>query len=173
MGMPETAETKTAIVILGAPNDDTGALSRIARERCERGLQEHRRQPAARILPTGGWGAHFNTTAQPHHHYARRYLESQGVPSELFVEGADSTNTIEDAMLCRPIVARHGFNHLLIVTSDFHQPRAEFLFRREFPDIELTFVGAKTHLPAAEIQRLVQHEEHALARLRAAAAQPD
>ena len=171
--MSETAEAKTAIVILGAPNDDTGKLSSIARERCEQGLQEHRRHPAARILPTGGWGAHFNTTAHPHHHYTRRYLESQGVPTELFVEGADSTNTIEDAKLCRPIVERHGFTQLLVVTSDFHLPRAEFLFRREFPSIALSFSGARTYLPATEIQRLVQHEERALARLRAGAATPE
>ena len=171
--MSETAETKTAIVILGAPNDDTGALSSIACERCEQGLREHRRHPEARILPTGGWGAHFNTTVHPHHHYTRSYLESKGVPPELFVQGADSTNTIEDAKLSQPIVERHGFTHLRVVTSDFHLPRAEFLFRREFPDIELTFVGAKTHLPEAEIQRLAQHEERALARLRAEAAPSD
>ena len=171
--MSETAEAKTAIVILGAPNDDTGALSHIARERCDQGLREYRCQSAARILPTGGWGAHFNTTPHPHHHYTRAYLQSQGVPAAAFVEGADSTNTIEDARLCRPIVARHGFTQLRVVTSDFHLPRAEFLFRREFPAIKLSFVGAKTHLPEAEIQRLAQHEERALARLRAESAQPD
>jgi uncharacterized SAM-binding protein YcdF (DUF218 family) len=156
---------KTAIVVLGSPNDAQGNLSTIAIERCQQALSEYRRTPGSRIIPTGGWGEHFNTTKQPHGYYVRKYLEAQGVSADDFLECVESANTIEDAQLCRPVVERHGITGLIVVTSDFHVPRARFLFEREFPAIRLTFVGAKTHLPADELVRRTQHEERALVKL--------
>ena len=82
------------------------------------------------------------------------------------MEGAESTNTIEDATLSRPIIDRHGFGQLIVVTSDFHLARARFLFEREFPGFALEFCAAKTHLPEAELRTRVLHETSALARLR-------
>jgi uncharacterized SAM-binding protein YcdF (DUF218 family) len=157
---------KTAIVILGSPNDAQGNLSSIALERCAQGLAEYRRHPGARIIPTGGWGSHFNTTAQPHGYYTRKYLEAHGVPPEVILACAESANTPEDARLCRPIVERHGITALIVVTSDFHIPRARFLFEREYPKVSLRFVGAETHLPEAELASRKQHEERALTKLR-------
>jgi len=156
----------TAIVVLGSPNDAQGNLSAIAIERCRQALSEYRRTPGVKIIPTGGWGEHFNTTAQPHGHYVRKYLEAEGIPAEDILECVESASTIEDARLCRPVVERHGITGLIVVTSDFHVPRARFLFEREFPKFRLTFSGARTNLPADELARLKQHEERALAKLR-------
>lgn len=156
---------KIAIVVLGAPNDAEGRLSTIAIERCRQALSEFARHTDAFIIPTGGWGAHFNTTDKPHGYYLRRYLEAQGIPPDRFLECAESANTIQDAELARPIIARHGITALIIVTSDFHLPRAQFLFQRAFPGMELAFSAARTDLPAAELARLQAHEAGALAAL--------
>lgn len=156
-----------AIVVLGALNDEHGVLSSLGEERCLRAVQEYHRHPCAKLLPTGGWGEHFNTTEQPHHFYLRRYLIAQGIPAAEIVEGADSRNTIEDAALALPIVERHGFRKLVVVTSDFHLARARFLFEREFAGLELCFSGARTVLPEDELGRRIAHEEMALRRLRA------
>lgn len=157
---------KHAIVILGAPNDARGVLSSLAQERCQQAIADFRRHGRSWIIPTNSWGAHFNTTDQPHGHYLRAYLLAHGVPGDAIVECVESTNTIEDAKLCRAVVERHGFRRLLVVTSDFHVPRAWHLFTREFPDVPLEFSGAKTHLPPEELQRKIAHEKSALARLR-------
>jgi uncharacterized SAM-binding protein YcdF (DUF218 family) len=159
------SEKMTAIVILGSPNDENGNLSGIALERCERALEEHQRNPGARILLTGGWGPHFNTTSKPHGHYTREYLKARGIPDAAFVECAESSNTIEDAKLCHPIVARHGFRKLIVVTSDFHMARARFLFRQEFPEVAIEFVASHTHLPESDLQTRILHEQAALAQL--------
>ena len=156
---------KIAIVVLGSPNDADGKLSSIALERCRQALAEYSHHPDACILPTGGWGEHFNTTDKPHGHYTRLYLTTQGVPESQFLECAESANTVQDASLAKPIIERHGITELIIVTSDFHIPRAQFLFQREFPDIRLTFSAAKTNLPEEDLLRLRNHEEKALARL--------
>jgi len=157
---------KVAIVVLGSPNDADGKLSSIALERCQQALTEYSRHPDACILPTGGWGEHFNTTDKPHGYYTRLCLTTQGVPEKQFIECAESANTVQDAALAKPIVERHGITELIVVTSDFHIPRAQFLFRREFPDIRLTFSAAKTNLPEEYLMLLKNHEEKALARLR-------
>ena len=156
---------KTAIIVLGSPNDALGNLSTIAIERCRQALLEYRRTPAAKIIATGGWGAHFNTTEHPHGYYARKHLEAQGVPAEDILECVESANTVEDARLCRPVVKRHRITDLIVVTSDFHVPRARFLFDQAFRKPRLTYSASKTHLPADELARLKQHEEMALARL--------
>ncbi|MBM3861321.1 MAG: YdcF family protein [Verrucomicrobia bacterium] len=161
--------SKSAIVILGSPNDSEGSLSSIAIERCQQALTEYARNPGAKILPTGGWGEHFNTTNKPHGHYLRQYLTAHGVPEADILECAESANTIQDAQLAKPIVERHGITDLIVVTSDFHIPRAEFLFRREFPNLTLTFTGAKTNLPEAELAKRTQHEQEALVGLKRAA----
>lgn len=160
------SEALTAIVVLGAPNDANGNLSSIARERCEQALEEYRRHPEAKILPTGGRGPHFNTTSKPHVYYMRQFLNTHGIPEAAFVEGAESSNTIEDAKLCRPIVAHHGFRRLIVVTSDFHVARARFLFQREFPDVSIKFSASHTHLSESELQQRILHEQAALAKLK-------
>ena len=157
---------KLAIIVLGSPNDSEGHLSTIAIERCQRALTEYAQNPDAKILPTGGWGEHFNTTNKPHGHYLRQYLTTHGVPEGDILECAESANTIQDAQLARPIVERHGITDLIVVTSDFHIPRAQFLFRREFPNVRLTFSASKTNLREAEIIKRTQHERQALARLK-------
>jgi uncharacterized SAM-binding protein YcdF (DUF218 family) len=157
---------KTAIIVLGAPNDENGILSSIAEERCQQALQEYQKCPDSYIIPTGGWGKHFNTTSQPHGYYLREYLVAHGISDKAFVECAESSNTIEDAKFSRPIVERHGFRKLIVVTSDFHTARAQFLFDREFPGILIQFSSSKTNLPQTELQERIMHEQNALARLR-------
>lgn len=158
-------ETRTAIVVLGAPNDRHGVLSSIARERCDQALKEHRRHPESKILPTGGWGPHFNTTTRPHGHYVREHLTARGIPDEAFVECAESSNTIEDAKLCRPIVERHGFRKLIVVTSDFHVARARFLFEQEFTGVPMEFSPSHTRLPEDDLRKRILHEQMALSKL--------
>lgn len=68
-------------------------------------------------------------------YYTRQYLMAHGVPERNILECAESANTIQDAQLVRPIVRRHEMDELIVVTSDFHIPRAKFLFEREFPDL--------------------------------------
>ena len=85
---------KGVIILLGAPNDEKGRLSRIARERCEQAILEYRKNSGYKILPTGGFGPHFNVTDKPHGFYSGRYLISRGIPKEDILEGVESSNTL-------------------------------------------------------------------------------
>ncbi len=155
-----------AIVVLGAPNDDKGNLSSMAVERCEQAVKEFRRHPDYRVLPTGGWGEHFNSTNKPHGHYIRQYLISRGIPEQAFLECVESGNTIEDAALSRPILDRHKITHVIVVTSDFHSKRARCLFERELPGKFINVAESVTDLPEDELEILKTHEDEALQKLK-------
>lgn len=160
------------IIILGSPNDEQGNLSVMAQGRVALGYQWYQARRAAgwKLLLTGGFGEHFNRTNHPHAYYLQQWLLAQGVPAQDILGFALSRHTGEDALLARPFVERHGVRQLLVVTSDFHLARVEFIFRAVFPEYALEFAGAP-HLPTcstAEQERLVAHEAQRLAALRAA-----
>src|SRR2546430_6528702 len=118
------------IVILGSPNNDAGDLSSIARERCLLAVDLHRQHPTYAILPTGGFGPHFNRTQRPHGAYIREHLIHLGVPAEIILDPVQSSNTIEDAVMVAPLFTVLMPHDTIVVTSEYHEARARFLFDR-------------------------------------------
>jgi hypothetical protein len=96
------------VVALGFPNTEDGELYNIAKERCEQALIEYAKRSEWRLLLTGCYGAHFNTTDQPHAAYLRHYLVERGVPCQAFVEFAESPNTLQGASFSKPVVLKQG-----------------------------------------------------------------
>jgi len=154
------------IIVLGAPNDAQGRLSSIALERCSQAFSEFKKHPNYAVLPTGGWGEHFNTTDKPHGFYVRRELLGRGIPESAFLPCVESTNTVEDASLSRQILEAFPDASLIVVTSDFHSGRAQFLFEQAFPERRIVISESATDLPPDELARRRDHEHQALARLR-------
>ena len=74
------------LLVLGAPNDEQGNLSSIARERCDQAIRVYKEHPGYKILLTGGYGPHFNTTSLPHASYTKQYLMAHHVPEEDILE---------------------------------------------------------------------------------------
>src|SRR5689334_6629384 len=136
------------IVILGSPNDAQGKLSKMGQGRVGKGYEEYVRLSPMhwKILLTGGFGPHFNTTDKPNAYYAQQWLLARGVPPTDIVEFAESRHTVEDAVLSRPIVEQYRAENLCIVTSDFHLPRVKFIFTNLLPTVNLAFVAA-AYLP--------------------------
>jgi uncharacterized SAM-binding protein YcdF (DUF218 family) len=157
---------KGVIILLGAPNDDKGRLSRIAKERCEKAFLEYRIHPGYKILLTGGFGPHFNVTDKPHAYYSSRYLISKGVPERDILEFAESSNTLEDAELSWPIIQKYGVERVIVVTSDFHMQRTRMIFEKRYLGISILFAESKTHLSQKELDKLKLKEKRALAQLR-------
>jgi len=158
------------IIVLGSPNSETGELYTVAKERCAVVLAEYVQRPNWRFLLTGGYGAHFNTTDQPHAAYSKQYLLQQGVPSQALVEFAESTNTIQDAVLSKPIVLKYKVSEIVVVTSDYHIARARYIFEREFADtgISLAFLASQTQeaVWGFDLAAQERHEQQTLMKLR-------
>jgi uncharacterized SAM-binding protein YcdF (DUF218 family) len=154
------------IVVLGSPNDEHGNLSTIARERLTLAAEEYFRRPSCGILLTGGFGPHFNRSPLSHAQHAQSFLLSLGVPDTAFSDFASSSNTVEDALLASPIVARLRPERLVVITSEFHVDRARYIFDRVFSKLEILYLGAPHEGPPAALRELADHEERALAHLR-------
>jgi uncharacterized SAM-binding protein YcdF (DUF218 family) len=150
---------KGVIVVLGSPNDEQGKLSSIALERCAQVLSEFEKHPDYAVLPTGGWGEHFNTTDKPHGFYIQQELMKRGIPETAILPCIESSNTIEDATFARPALESFPEADLIVVTSDFHAARARFLFKREFPERRISISASRTDLPPEALARLKDHEQ--------------
>jgi uncharacterized SAM-binding protein YcdF (DUF218 family) len=165
-----TLQVRGIIVVLGSPNSEAGELSSIAKERCELALSEYAKRPHWKFLLTGGYGAHFNTTEQPHAAYVKRHLVSRGVPAQEILDFVESTNTLQDASLSKPIVLKYGIPEIVVITSDYHIDRARYVFQREFAGtgVRLEFLASQTDEKACEFNLAAQkkHEQQALAKLR-------
>jgi len=153
------------IIILGSPNDDQGNLSEMAIGRLEQAQVEYRNHEGYKILCTGGFGEHFNTTDRPHADYAVRHLIREGIPENDILEIAKSRNTVEDALCSKPIIEKYGVRSLLVVSSDFHMPRVEHIFKKVFEGYDLTFAGAKADFSIERLRALREHEKKELERL--------
>lgn len=157
------------IIILGSPNNEKGELFNIAIERCNLALKEYNNHPGWKFLLTGGFGEHFNKTHLPHAQYLKEYLISKGISEKDFVEFALSKNTIEDAELSRKIVEKHKVNNVLIVTSDYHFNRADYIFSKIFEntDIRTCFSISKTNREncGIDLESQIKHEKKSLTEL--------
>ena len=157
------------IIILGSPNSEEGELYNVAKQRCEKGIQEYLNHPTWKIALTGGFGEHFNKSEKPHSYYLQRYLIEQGLAPEVIIDSVMSTNTLEDASLTKPIIEKYNVDDILVVTSDFHYDRARYIFEREYSDtnIRIRFSLSKTDESTCgfDLKSQKAHEKNSLRKL--------
>ena len=162
-------DIKGIITVLGSPNDKSGKLYSIAIERCNEAVKLYKSNPGWKIVLTGGYGGHFNTTERPHAFYLKQYLVEHGIPENDILEFVESSNTLEDASLLKPIIIRYAIAFVVVITSDFHVERARYIFEREFSNNEVRpfFVATETDESKCklDLNALKQHERKALLKL--------
>lgn len=158
------------IIILGSPNSDEGELYPVARQRCEKGIQEYLNRPGWKIILTGGFGEHFNRSKKPHAFYLQNYLMERGVAPEAILDLVLSTNTLEDASLSKEKIMNYKVEDILVVSSDFHYNRARYIFEREFADtnISIRFSMSETDESSCgfDLKRQKEHEKNSLSLLK-------
>jgi uncharacterized SAM-binding protein YcdF (DUF218 family) len=152
------------IVVLGSPNFPDGTLGPIAFDRLQGCLSifdpiKHK------ILCTGGFGAHFNTSPMAHANYLKNFLIEKGVPPTAFLPMALSSNTVEDAVMSLAILKDYEFKDLLIITSEYHLARVEFIFSEILKDFYLNFKAVIHHSMDDLLEPLIQHEKLAMQQL--------
>ena len=149
------------IVVLGSPNFPDGTLGPIALDRllgCL-GIFDPTKH---KILCTGGFGAHFNTSPVAHANYLKDFLIQKGVPSTAFLPLALSSNTVEDAVMSKSILKEVEYKNLLILTSEYHLARVKFIFTEILKDFNLSFNGVIHHSIDDVLEPLIQHEKVAM-----------
>ena len=149
------------IVVLGSPNFPDGTLGPIALDRllgCL-GIFDPTKH---KILCTGGFGAHFNTSPVAHANYLKDFLIQKGVPSTAFLPLALSSNTVEDAVMSKSILKEVEYKNLTILTSEYHLARVKFIFTEILKDFNLSFNAVTHHSIDDVLEPLIQHEKMAM-----------
>ena len=154
----------TLICILGAQNHALGELSEESLFRVGAAIRVRRFLEGASILPTGGWGPHFNTAPMPHWYYVKEYLLGVGVAAQDVLDGVDSSNTIEDFELVSQRLIKTPFKCVIFITSDYHVARASLIASTSlsikhcfFPAIlpSTLSIACKEPVELAKIRRLI------------------
>lgn len=157
---------KNIILILGAPNDDNGKLSKVALDRIECAFALYTNNDNTHFLCVGGFGENFNTTNQPHAYYAKQHLVSKGAKEHDFLEFVMSSNTVEDFRESKATIERESPDLLIVVTSDFHMKRAKTLYEIILKYPNTIFVPVISSLTKEELSPLILHEKSAIKKLK-------
>jgi uncharacterized SAM-binding protein YcdF (DUF218 family) len=128
----ETPQVSDVIVILS--DDNYGA------DRAARAAQLFKSGMAPRILASGRLLRPYAGIAELMEHD----LKALGVPANAIVPVTHrATNTREEAFADSQAIAAHGWKKVLLVTSNYHTRRADYIFERALPaGTELRVVSA-------------------------------
>ena len=152
------------IVVLGSPNFPDGTLGPIALDRLY-GCLSVFDSKKYKILCTGGFGAHFNTSPIAHANYLKNFLIEKGVPSTAFLPLALSSNTVEDATMSKSVLTNVAYKDLFIITSEYHVTRVKFIFTEILKDFNLNFKAVAHHSIDDVLEPLIRHEKLAMDQL--------
>ncbi|NQV91897.1 YdcF family protein [Candidatus Woesearchaeota archaeon] len=155
---------KGIMIILGHTNDNQGRLSSISKERLDLGFKSL--EKGYKIIATGAFGGHFNTTKKMHASYSKEYLLKKGISKSLFLKIAKSSHTVEDALFSHVIIGGYKVKDIVVVTSDFHMARVKFIFGRIFKNYNLKFLSSKTEISEEKMKKLKSHEQKTLRKLK-------
>lgn len=143
-----------AIVVLGRGVRADGSLGLIARGRVDRSLELFELGVAPRIIFSGraslmSEGAHPVTEASA----MAAYAHSRGLPASASLLEEVSRDTIGNAYFVRTIwLDPNGWRAIRVVTSEFHIPRAAWLFRKILGvDFDVAFSAASSERFASTV----------------------
>jgi uncharacterized SAM-binding protein YcdF (DUF218 family) len=119
----EAGKDSDAIVILGDDNYDADRASRAA--------QLYKEGRAPRVVASGRYLRPYASIAELMEHD----LVERGVPASAVVQFPHrARDTQEEAADLAPFLASHGWKKILVVTSNYHTRRAEYIFARSLDE---------------------------------------
>ena len=152
---------KEVLIVLGSLNSPSGKLSDISKSRLNYCANLYKKGNL--VLCTGGWGDHFNTSANSHASYAKNYLLEKGISEDDFLDFALSGHTVDDAVKIKPIISNIEAIKFTIITSDYHLNRVTLIFKEILEGYNMNFIGVNSNLPKEEFDTAVAHEQKAIA----------
>lgn len=135
--IPEV-QSYDAIVVLGAQVKEDGSLSLQLKWRLDAAYEAWQKHPCLIVT----CGAQGTNEPAPEAVVMRNYLTSLGVPGESILMEASSFNTRQNIGNAAALLEPYQAKTVLIVTSDYHLPRAMALAEDE--GLNATGLGAAT-----------------------------
>lgn len=148
------------LIVLGAPNSPSGELGEISISRLDCCLALYSK--GKKILCTGGWGEHFNTSEDAHATHAKKYLIEKGVLESDFLDFALSSNTVEDAVKVKEIISGIDSPHLIVITSVYHYERVKLIFQEVLTTFKVNIVAIQCDINKDQLHGVLAHEQKAI-----------
>ena len=127
-----------AIVVLGAQVKEDGTLSLQLQWRLDAAYDAWEKNNVVIVT----CGAKGSNEPAPEAMVMREYLMQKGVPEEMILTETESFNTRQNIRHAAQLLAGYDVRTVLIVTSDYHLPRAMALAEDE--GLNATGLGAQT-----------------------------
>ncbi len=156
------------LVILGSPNDANGKLLPFALSRCCTAFFKYQELIDAghicRVICTGGFGEHFNTTNYSHSSYLKEHLIRMGISATCFLSDVESRFTFEDACMCNEHFKSYPTANVIVVSSDFHMERVRFVFNGLYPHRKFEYLASESDITLEQREALISHEQSVMKR---------
>src|SRR5271154_7112181 len=121
-GEDEPPETSDVVVVLSGDNYDA--------ERATRAASLFKSGMAPRVMATGRALRSYATTTD----LMKHDLEEHGVPASAIVPFTDKADdTRDEAAAVSEFVASHGWKKILLVTSNYHTRRSQYIYEHTLP----------------------------------------
>lgn len=156
------------IVLLGGGITPTGELpnKEFIQERLRK-VKELSHRLKAPIIISGGY-SYLAQEAPPRSEAAamKEALVAMGVPARSITLEEQSRDTLSNAYFVKKMLGTTE-DELVIVTSDFHAERAEYIFQRVFgPHCNIRIEATPSHLPPEEAERITTRQAELLKKTR-------
>jgi len=145
-------------IILGSGVDQAGNLTVSSKERLQEFLKYRKRFIMTPILLSGRWSGLIKIRPKLTGAKAmQKYLTQHGIAFKYIYLEDMSLDTIGNALFCKQIIKKHKqWQHLLIITSDWHIKRVKWIFQKVFNrQYKLAFLPALSKLGSTYRQRLM------------------
>lgn len=135
------------IIVLAGGIRDSGELPESVRQRIHKAKELFDNQMAQKIIMSGRWSSSRNSTPPTTEAEAMsRYAQKIGIPKEALHREENSQNTAGNAFYSTVhFLKPNNWKNVIVVTSDFHLPRAKFIFNKFLgPEYSIRYESAQT-----------------------------
>ncbi len=154
-----------AIIVLGAGMTNNQNLPREAKERLNKAIEIFDEHTVSYIILSGKYSYKFATKPKTTEaELMKLYLRSRGIPAHKIIKEEHSKDTFGNAYFTKQyVIDAKGLENIAIVTSDYHIPKAAFLFRKVYGhEYVLHFIGTPSFHAKEKMRKLKLREQMVL-----------
>jgi len=153
------------IIVLGRGIEEDGSLPPDPKARVRKAVELYNDGASPVIVMSGAWTYHFDIHPSRSEATAmKEYAIELGVPEQAIIEESKSMDTIGNVYFTKKdIVQNKDFKDILVVASDDHMPRVEYLFKKIYGEAyDLEFVTSERVIDDVSYKKELAHESNSM-----------
>lgn len=123
----------TIMVVLGYPTEPDGSPSPILKVRLDKAVELYKQGKADMVIVTGAAVDNEHVESK----VMAAYCVANGIPESKILVETNAKNTYENARMVHNMMKDRHYSHAIVVTSSFHQMRAEQFFSEHMNNVQV------------------------------------